>query len=69
MITHLWEQGFGSEKPNELMGYRIKLMGVDRDASFEEVFEGTDVNEVKLRAINFIIQHHKLRATPLEIPT
>lgn len=62
MITHLWEVGFTSSDKNTEVDYRIEMVGVDRDDSFRQSFKGKDVNEVKLRAINFIIDHHKLKS-------
>lgn len=65
MVTHLWEAGYASEDKNALMGYSIVILGADREVSFREDFNGTDVNEVKLRAMDFIINHHKLKTNPM----
>lgn len=62
MITHLWELGYFSGDKAAPLEYGIEIMGVDRDVSFRESFKGIDVNEVKMKAMDFIIKHHKLKS-------
>lgn len=66
MITHLWEVGSSTDitNPDAPLLYRIEIMGVDRDVSFRETFEEEDPIKTKLRVMDFIINHHKLKGKP-----
>lgn len=60
MITHLWELGTASMEENSRFGYRIEILGVDWEKrDFRKSIEGDDINEVKLKAFDFILNHYR----------
>lgn len=58
MIDNVIDYGYCSEKEPK-MGYGIKITWHNEQQDSVETFSGSDVNEVLVNAMRFIIKHHK----------